>query len=103
MSFSSGELRSLLKLQLAKNPEWKIYKNTIIGGNGSMPTYSTGSAYAYVMTQDPESIENAKTLMNAVLEGKTLAKDDDDNVYVVSEDGTGEEGEGGVDGEAEGE
>ncbi len=101
MSFSSGELRSLLKLQLAKNPEWKIYKNTIIGGNGSMPTYSTGGAYAYVMTQDPESIENAKTLMNAVLEGKTLAKDDDDNVYVVSEDGSGEDGEGGVDGEAE--
>ena len=93
MSFSSGELRSLLKLQLAKNPQWKIYKNTIVGGNGSMPTYSTGNAYAYVMTQDEGSIENAKTLMNAVLEGKMLQKDDDDNVTVVAEEETGENGE----------
>ena len=94
MSFSSAELRSLMKLQLAKNPQWKIYKNTIIGGNGSMPTYSTGNAYAYVMTQDPDSIENAKTLINAVLAGQMLDKDDDDNVYVVS---------GGESGESEGE
>ena len=93
MSFSSSELRSLLKLQLARNPQWKIYKNTIVGGNGSMPTYSTGNAYAYVMTQDPESIENAKTLINAVLEGKTLDKDDDDNVFVVGENEDGESGE----------
>ena len=94
MSFSSAELRSLLKLQLAKNPEWKIYKNTIVGGNGSMPTYSTGNAYAYVMTQDETSIENAKTLINAVLAGNTLSKDDDDNVYVVtSEEEAGENGE----------
>ena len=92
MSFSSAELRSLMKLQLAKNPKWSIYKNTIVGGNGSMPTYSTGNAYAYVMTQDPESIENAKTLINAVLEGKTLDKDDDDNVFVVGDE-AGESGE----------
>ena len=105
MSFSSGELRSLLKLQLAKNPQWKIYKNTIVGGNGSMPTYSTGSAYAYVMTQDPESIDNAKKLINAVLEGKTLDKDDDDNVFVVEGEESGDEsGENaGVDGESDGE
>lgn len=96
MSFSSAELRSLLKLQLAKNPEWKIYKNTIVGGNGSMPTYSTGNAYAYVMTQDETSIENAKTLINAVLAGNTLSKDDDNNVYVeTGEDETGENGEQG--------
>ena len=93
MSFSSAELRSLMKLQLAKNPQWKIYKNTIIGGNGSMPTYSTGNAYAYVMTQDPDSIENAKTLINAVLGGQMLDKDDDDNVYVVSGEEAGESGE----------
>ena len=97
MSFSSGELRSLLKLQLAKNPQWKIYKNTIVGGNGSMPTYSTGNAYAYVMTQDQESIDNAKTLINAVLEGKMLEKDDDGKVTVVAEE------EGGENGESEGE
>ena len=94
MSFSSGELRSLIKMQLAKDPDWKIYRNTIRGGDGSLPTYTTGGAYAYVMTQDQESIDYAKTLINAVLEGKTLAKNDDDEVYVVETEESGEtEGE----------
>ena len=102
MSFSSGELRSLLKLQLAKDPEWKIYRNTIRGGDGSLPTYTTGNAYAYVMTQDEDSINNAKELINAVLEGKMLATDDDKDVYVVKDE-SGEDGEAGIDGEADGE
>lgn len=93
MSFSSAELRSLFKLQLAKDPDWKIHKNTIIGGNGSMPTYSTGGAYAYVMTQDQTSIDNAKSLINGMLEGKILAKDDDDNVYVTGGEESGDDGE----------
>ena len=83
MSFSSREIRKLVKFQLAKDPDWKIFKNTIIGGDGSLPTYSTGGAYAYVMTQDPESIENAKTLMNAVLEGQDLQTDEDGTVSVA--------------------
>ncbi len=84
MSFSSREIRKLVKFQLAKDPDWKIFKNTVVGGDGSLPTYSTGGDYAYVMTQDPESIENAKTLMNAVLEGKDLQTDEDGVVTVVS-------------------
>jgi LCP family protein required for cell wall assembly len=83
MSFSSRELRALVKMQLAKNPNWQIYKNTIVGGNGSMTTYTTGDQYCYVMTQDADSIENAKTLINAVMTGQPLEKDEDGNVYVV--------------------
>ena len=83
MSFSSREIRKLVKFQLAKDPDWKIFKNTIVGGDGSLPTYSTGGAYAYVMTQDPESIENAKTLMNAVLDGQDLQTDEDGDVSVA--------------------
>ena len=84
MSFSSREIRKLVKYQLAKDPEWKIFKNTVVGGDGSMITYSTGDAYAYVMTQDPESIENAKTLINAVLEGGDLQTDEEGVVTVAS-------------------
>jgi len=84
MSFSSREIRKLVKFQLAKDPDWHIYKNTITGGDGSLPTYSAG--YAYVMTQDAESIENAKTLINAVMEGRMLQKDDEGNVTVVPEE-----------------
>ena len=83
MSFSSREVRKLVKFQLAKDPDWKIFKNTLVGGDGSLPTYSTGGEYAYVMTQDPDSIENAKTLINAVLEGKDLQTDEDGTVTVV--------------------
>ena len=101
MSFSSGELRSLIKLQLAKDPKWKMFKNTIIGGDGSLPTYTTGGAYAYVMTQDETSINNAKILINAILEGKLLDKDDDNNVFVVDENGEGEDS--GESGDPEGE
>ena len=84
MSFSSREIRRLVKFQLAKDPDWKIFKNTVVGGDGSMPTYSTGGAYAYVMTQDPESIDNAKTLINAVLEGKDLQTDEEGVVTVAA-------------------
>jgi hypothetical protein len=84
MSFSSREIRKLVKFQLAKDPDWKIFKNTVVGGDGMLPTYSTGGEYAYVMTQDPESIENAKTLMNAVLEGRDLQTDEDGVVTVAA-------------------
>ena len=93
MSFSSGEIRRLIKHQLSHNPQWKIYKNTIIGGNDLMPTYTTGNARAYVMTQDEDSIENAKSLINAVLEGKTLSEDEDGNVIVEGAEETEENGE----------
>ena len=83
MSFSSREIRSLARMQLARFPDWHIYKNTVIGGDGSLPTYSTGGAYAYVMTQDEESINNAKTLINAVMNGQALQTDDDGVVTVV--------------------
>lgn len=84
MSFSSREIRRLVKFQLAKDPSWKIFKNTVVGGDGTLPTYSTGGEYAYVMTQDPESIENAMTLINAVLDGKDLQTDEDGVVTVAA-------------------
>ena len=97
MSFSSGELRALIKLQLARNPEWKIYKNSVTGGDGNMPTYSTGGAYAYVMTQDEESINNAKTLIQAVMNGEVLEEDEDGNVVVVGAETTDTQEEGETD------
>ena len=83
MSFSSKEIRQLAKMQLARFPDWGIYKNTIIGGDGNLNTYTAG--YAYVMTQDPDSINNAKALINAVLSGQAIAKDDDGVAYIPGE------------------
>ncbi len=92
MSFSSKELRALVKKQIAKDPNWLIYKNTIIGGNGSKTTYTTGDAYCYVMTRDEDSIANAKALIQAVMNGTQLEEDENGNVHVVQTEET--EGEG---------
>lgn len=82
MSFSSRELRSLVKMQFARGINWKIYKNTLIGSGATKGTYTTGSQGVYVTEQDPTSVANAQELVQAVLDGKKLAKDENDNVYV---------------------
>ncbi len=83
MNFSPSEVRALVKFQLAKRPEWKIYKNSLEGGSGSMATYSTGSTKVYVTTQDPTSIANAQNLIQAVTDGKQLKQDKKGNVKIV--------------------
>ena len=58
-----------------------------------MATYTTGDERCYVMTQDAESINNAKSLMQAVMNGQELEKDEDGNVSVVqTEDSENTEG-----------
>lgn len=90
MSMSSREIRNLVKMQLARNIKWKMYKNAVVGGNGSMGTYTTGSQACYVMTQDAASIANAQELIQATLQGKKLKKDDDANVIIAPEETTDE-------------
>lgn len=88
MSISSSEIRSLVKLQLAKNIKWNIQKNALTGGDGHMGTYSTGGTQVYVMTQDATCVANAQELIQAVLDGKKIDKDKDGNVYVVETEAT---------------
>lgn len=83
MSISSSEIRSLVKLQLAKNPDWKIYKNALTGGDASKGTYTTGGVECYVMSQDPTCVANAQRLITAVMNGEALEKDADGNVTVA--------------------
>ena len=85
MSFNSSEIKSLIKYQIVKSPDWDIHKNTLIGGNATMPTYSTGSTPVYVMSQNQESIDNAKKLIQGVMNGDNLLKDKDGNLYLESE------------------
>ena len=86
MSFSSKELRSLVKMQFARRIKWKMYKNTLEGGGATKPTYSTGSQAVYVTEPYQESVTNAQTLIQAVMDGKKLAKDKEtDKVYVKEE------------------
>lgn len=83
MSFNSKEMRSLVKLQLAKNPKWNITKNSITGGDGSLATYTTGGTAVYIMTQDPQSIETAKSLISAVMNGQKLKTEEDGTINII--------------------
>ena len=98
MSFSSREVRSLVKMQISKSPDWSIYKNTLIGGDDMQPLYGVGGEYAYVMSQDEESISHARGLIKAVMEGTPLTKDSDGVPQVQGGESEGEE-----DSESEGE
>lgn len=55
-------------MQLREGLDWDIKKNTITGFDGSEQTYSTGDSYAYVMTQDQNSIGKAKDKISKVME-----------------------------------
>lgn len=67
MNMSSQEIRALVKIQIAKNIDWKIEKYTLSGHDSSSSTYSTGGTEVYVMAQDADSIATAKEKINAVL------------------------------------
>ncbi len=70
MNLSSREIRSLVKLQIARNPKWDIEKITLAGHDSSSGTYSTGATRVYVMAQDADSIEQTKNRINAVISGE---------------------------------
>lgn len=98
MSFSSREVRALVKHQIAKNLKWSVFKNTLVGGDDSMALYSTGGEYAYVMTQDETSVSHAKDLINAVLAGEPLTKDEN-GVAQLANSSSDESSEGSEDSE----
>ncbi|MCF0141214.1 MAG: LCP family protein [Mogibacterium sp.] len=70
MNMSSGEIRSLVKMQIAKNIKWDIQKNNLTGHDRYMGTVSTGSTEVYVMGQDEDSVNDAKAKIQAVLSGE---------------------------------
>lgn len=70
MTFSSKEIRQLVKFQLLKNPSWNIMRNQLSGVDSFSSTYTTGYEQVYVMAQDEESVEFAKELIQAVMDGE---------------------------------
>ena len=93
MSFSSREVRSLVKMQISKNLKWSIYKNTLTGGDDLQPLYGTGGEYAYVMSQDEASVGHARELIKAVMAGEPLTKDSDGVPQLQNSEEGGEDSE----------
>lgn len=71
MNFSSSEIRGLVKMQIAQRIKWDIKKNTLTGHDSSQTTYSTGSQSVYVMTQDEDSINDAKAKIDNIMNPKS--------------------------------
>ena len=63
---------SLVKMQLKNNSSWNISSNSLDGSNAYNYTYSYNYQQLYVMEPDEESVNNAKELINKVLDGEAL-------------------------------
>ncbi len=75
MSISAAEIQDLIKMQISDSPKWKIYKNSLTGKGELRETYTSPGARLYVMLQDEESVENARTLIKGVLNGGLVSEE----------------------------
>ncbi|MCI7108455.1 MAG: LCP family protein [Lachnospiraceae bacterium] len=75
-SMSSGEISSLVKMQLSDMASWNVKSFAVSGTGSSQPTYSMPSKRSYVMIPDETQIEYAKLLVNKVVDGMTLTDAD---------------------------
>lgn len=71
-SLGSDDISKLVKLQLDKMPAWNIVSYSVSGPGDSQRTYSAPNSNAWVMQPDATYVENAKTLINQVVNGQTI-------------------------------
>jgi len=69
----TSKITELVKMQLADNAEWSIENYETKGYGNMLPTYSQGGAYASVQEINQESVDEAKALIQKVLNGESLA------------------------------
>lgn len=69
-NFSSEDIYTLVKQQLADMQEWSVETYSVTGTGSSQTTYSMPNTYTYVMIPDESTIEEAKEKINAVLEAQ---------------------------------
>ena len=61
-------ITKLIKKQIKNNSPWTIESFSVDGNDGMNTTYSTGNSKAYVMNPDKNSVEEAKKLLDSILE-----------------------------------
>ena len=70
-NMSTKKITSLVKLQLDKMPKWTVTSYSLSGYDSSNYTY-TYNQLLYVMEPDEDTVEEAKSLIQKVLNGETL-------------------------------
>lgn len=71
-----NRMTSLVRMQLANNYSWNIVSNSLNGMDSSNYTYSAPSVKVYVMEPSMESVNFACDLINKVIDGETLNKEE---------------------------
>ena len=75
-NLSSDEISDLVKMQLSDGADWNVKTFAVTGGDGSEFTYSIPSMRAYVMLPDENYVSRGIELVQRVLAGDTLTKED---------------------------
>ena len=75
-SFRPEEVSALVKMQLDQMPKWSVQSVAVTGTGGSEVTYSYRGESLYVMWPNEKSVKHASTLVQRVLDGETLTKED---------------------------
>ncbi len=68
----SNQILDLIKMQLDKMPSWNITTTNLDGTGDMQPTYSYGNQKLWVMQPDEKTVENAKEMIQKVIDGKIL-------------------------------
>ena len=74
-NMSKSRLSSFIRFQLSNNHSWNLEMNALRGNDSRNYTYSLPSVKSYVMEPDSESIEHAHNLIEDVLNGDVINKD----------------------------
>lgn len=79
-NFNESEIKKLIQYQMkSMSKTWSFESMSVDGTGAMMPTYSYPSQNLYVMKPDEETVENAKTAIKAVLDGKEIPAEVLDN------------------------
>lgn len=75
-NFSEKEIKKLISYQMSSmGKEWQFESISVDGTGANKITYSYSAQQLYVMIPDMDTVETAKDAIDAVLNGKEIAKD----------------------------
>ena len=66
------DIKALVKYQLNETPNWKVVSTSVTGTGRSDVTYSVPNSRAYVMDPDENSVNEAKKLLQKILNNKKI-------------------------------
>lgn len=75
VSLSSSQISSLVRMQLNEGGGWNVVSYAVTGNGDTQYCYSLGKS-AYVMLQNQNSINDAKQLIQMVIDGKKINLDE---------------------------